>query len=92
MGQPVMVAEIDEQHAAVIAHTMDPAGQADCLVDMAAAKRAAGVGAVAMHVDPEGLETRENPSAFGRCGLAEQARRGNRSADTRAVIRCKNPP
>ena len=37
LRQPVMVAQVDEQHTAVIADAMDPAGQADRLVDMAGA-------------------------------------------------------
>ena len=65
-----MVAQVDEQHAAVVADPMDPAGQADRLVDVAGAKRAAGVGPVAMHGDPEGLENaRESGRLIRECGL-----------------------
>ncbi len=49
LGQPVMVAQIDEQHAAVVADAVAPAGQPHVLSDVAVAKRAAGVGAVAVH-------------------------------------------
>ena len=49
LGDPVMVAEIDEQKAAVIADAVAPAGQADGCAVVAEAKRAAGVRAVAMH-------------------------------------------
>ena len=50
LAQAVMVAQVDEQHAAVIAHAMHPAGQPNVLADVAVAERAAGVGAVTMHV------------------------------------------
>jgi hypothetical protein len=62
-----MVAQVDEKDAAMVPHTMDPAGQADRLVDVAGAKCAAGMGPVAMHVDPEDLENaRESAERFGR--------------------------
>ena len=41
LGQAVMVAQIDEQHAAMVADTMAPARQPNRLVDMALAERAA---------------------------------------------------
>jgi hypothetical protein len=44
-----MVAQIDEQHAAMIADAMAPAGKPDLSADVALAERAAGMGAVAMH-------------------------------------------
>ena len=49
LRQPVMVAQIDEQDAAMVANAMAPARQPDRLVDMALAERAAGVGPVTMH-------------------------------------------
>jgi putative IMPACT (imprinted ancient) family translation regulator len=49
-----VVAQIDEQHAAVIAHAMHPAGEPHGLADVAVAQRAAGMGSVAMH----GIEAR----------------------------------
>ena len=49
LRQAVMVAQIDEQHAAVIAHTMHPAGEPHGLADVAVAQSAAGMGSVAMH-------------------------------------------
>jgi len=49
----VMVAQIDEQQTAVIADAMAPARQADVGVDVALAERAAGMGPVAMHGNPE---------------------------------------
>ncbi len=45
----VMVAQIDEQHPAMVADSMAPAGKPHGLPDVALAKRAAGVGAIAMH-------------------------------------------
>ena len=44
-----MVAQIDEQHPAMVADAMAPARQADLLADIAVAERAAIVGAVAVH-------------------------------------------
>ena len=38
-----MVAQVDEQHAAVVADAVDPAGQPDMLADIALTKCAAGV-------------------------------------------------
>ena len=49
LGQPVMVTQVDEQHAAMVADTMAPAGQPRGLVDVVFAQRAAGVGTVSMH-------------------------------------------
>ncbi len=44
-----MVAQIDEEHPAMVADAMAPARQADDLADMLLPERAAGVGAVAVH-------------------------------------------
>ena len=41
LGDAVMVAQVDEQHAAMVADAMDPARQAGRLVDVAFAERAA---------------------------------------------------
>ena len=49
LGEPIMVAQVDEQHAAMVADAMAPARQANLGADVAVAKRAAGMGAVAMH-------------------------------------------
>jgi hypothetical protein len=38
-----MIAQVDKQHAAMIADAMAPAGQPHLLADVAIAKRAAGV-------------------------------------------------
>ena len=52
LGQPVMVAQIDEQQPAMVADAMAPAGQTNVLADIAVAERAAGVGPVTMHGNP----------------------------------------
>jgi hypothetical protein len=44
-----MVAQINEQDAAMIANAMAPAREANRLADMAFAERAAGMGPVTMH-------------------------------------------
>ena len=51
LSDAVMVAQVDEQQATMIADTMAPAGEPDLFADVAFAQRAAGVGAVAMHDD-----------------------------------------
>ena len=43
LRQAVMVAQVDEQHAAMVADAMAPAGQPDVLADVAVAQRAAGM-------------------------------------------------
>ena len=45
----VMVAQVDEQHAAVVADAVAPAGQAGDLADIGFAERAAGMGAITVH-------------------------------------------
>jgi hypothetical protein len=49
LRQAVMVAQIDEQNAAMVANAMAPAGQTNILADIALPERAAGMGAVTMH-------------------------------------------
>jgi hypothetical protein len=44
-----MVAQVDEQHAAMVAHAMHPARQADGFADIRLAQIGAGVAAVTMH-------------------------------------------
>ena len=44
-----MVAQIDEQHAAMVADAMAPAGEPGLDADVAVAERAASVAAVAVH-------------------------------------------
>ena len=49
LRQAIMVAQIDEQHAAMVANPVAPSRQPHGLVDIAVAERAAGVGPVTMH-------------------------------------------
>ena len=49
LGQPIVVAQVDEDQPAVIALAVDPARQPDGLAGVGGAKRAAGVGAVGVH-------------------------------------------
>ena len=59
----VMVAQIDEEHAAMVADAMAPAGQAHVLADVALTERAAGVGTIAMEGHGIGLsEMRRVPA------------------------------
>jgi hypothetical protein len=44
-----MIAQIDEKHAAMVAHAMHPARDPGGLADIALSERAAGMGAVTMH-------------------------------------------
>jgi len=46
-----MVAQIDEQHAAMIALAMDPARQANRLADIGRRQTGAGVGTIGVHCD-----------------------------------------
>ena len=45
-----MVAQIDEDHAAVVADTVNPAGEADGFADLGLAELPAGVGAIDAHL------------------------------------------
>src|SRR5208282_479140 len=49
LREPVMVAHIDEQHAAMIADAMAPARKPHFAADIARSKRAAGMAAIAVH-------------------------------------------
>ncbi len=49
LGEAIVVAQIDEQHAAVVADAVAPARKPHFLPDVALAKRAAGVSPIAMH-------------------------------------------
>jgi len=49
LGQAVVVAQVDEQQAAVVAHPVDPAGKARGRADVALPQRPAGVRAVTVH-------------------------------------------
>ncbi len=49
LREPIVVAQIDEQHSAMVANTMAPARQPNTLADIALTEGAAGVGPVTMH-------------------------------------------
>ena len=49
LGATVMVAQIDEEHAAMIADAMAPAGKANGLADVGRAERPAGMGTITVH-------------------------------------------
>ena len=52
LRDPVMVAKVDEQHAAMVAHAMHPARQADRLSDVGCVKCGTSVAAVSVHRRP----------------------------------------
>ena len=64
LGDAVVVAQVDEQHAAMVADAVNPAGQAHGLADLALAKLAAGMGAIAVHDCPGGAESRRRAPAL----------------------------
>jgi hypothetical protein len=74
LGHAVMVAQVDEQQAAVIAYAMAPAGKPNVGAILGEGQGAAGVGAVAMH-DYRVFFSRQ--TALRRC-LTENAQRGKR--------------
>ena len=81
LRQAVMIAQVDEQHAAMVADAVAPAGQPGDLIDVALAERAAGVGPIAMHDNPEarlGLDSAVPRGRGRRQGLPEPIPRGNR--------------
>ena len=49
LGHAVVIAQVDEQHAAVVADAVAPAGKPGGFTDVLGAQGAAGVGAIAMH-------------------------------------------
>jgi hypothetical protein len=49
LGDAIMIAQVDKQHAAMIATVVEPARKADSPADMAWTDVAAGMGTVRMH-------------------------------------------
>jgi len=49
LGQPIMVAQVDEEHPAMIALAVDPARQPHRLADVGGAQLCASMGAVGVH-------------------------------------------
>ena len=88
LGEPVMVAQVDEQHAAVVADAVTPARKPDGGTDLLGAQRAAIMGTIPMHQGLEGApaspariescpcRSSEGEAAEGQ-GLAEAERNGN---------------
>ena len=73
----VMVAQVDEENAPVVADAMAPAGEADILADVAVTERATGMGTIAMQGHGLSLsEMRRWParSASHSLGLTTRAR------------------
>ncbi len=69
LREAVMVAQIDEQNAAVVADAVAPARQPHIFADVAVAERAAGMGAITMHekrIRRAGLGKRAK-NAWGAC-------------------------
>ena len=64
LGEPVMVAQVDEEDAAVIAHPVHPAGEPHLFADVGLAERAAGVGAITVHAGVR----QKRPAAPTRAG------------------------
>jgi hypothetical protein len=49
LGEAVVIAQVDEQHSAMVANAVAPAGQTYFLADVACAQGAAGMGAIVVH-------------------------------------------
>ena len=69
----VVVAQIDEEQAAVVADAMAPAREPDGFADMRGAERAAGVGTIAMHLGAGFAFENAGKSAWG-AGDVKEAR------------------
>ena len=63
-----MVAQIDEQHAAMVADAVAPAGKPRRGADMFGAQRAAGMGPIAMHHSPRGESAAGQGRRLRSCG------------------------
>ncbi len=70
LGDAVMVAQVDEEEAAVVAHAVHPAGQAHGRAGISGAKGGAGVGTIAVH---DGAFPGTVARAFATLGPACQA-------------------
>ena len=100
LRQAVMVAQVDEQHAAMVANTMAPAGQTNALVDIAVTERAAGVGPVTMHGYPEiasegrimGSAASREASGFSRANPLPQRASTLKNTRKQLSLRRQNPP
>ncbi len=70
LGEAIMVAQVDEQHAAMVADAMHPAGDPDRGANVGLAERAAGVGAITVHENQVSQSIRYGNQGDGRRGKA----------------------
>ena len=73
LQEPGAVAQVDEDHAAVVAAAVHPAGHADALAD-GVGGAGAGVGAVARRADHARSATTRSPSGTSRCSPLSMSR------------------
>src|SRR5277367_3858621 len=92
-----MVAQIDEQHAAMIANAMAPARQPNRLANIALAERAAGMGPVTMHgvLKDQCWKVESGaqslPKARGGCTRGRKGRQPNAGTDLGSKNRLAMP-
>jgi len=65
LRQPVIVPEVDEKQAAMVALAVDPAGQPDALADMRLTELATGVAAIEVHLYKALIIQNESPQRNG---------------------------
>src|SRR5262249_35991913 len=65
LGDAVMIAQVDEQHSAVVADAVAPARKPHLLADVICAQGAAGMGAVAVHGDDLTLDAARKGTCAG---------------------------
>src|SRR5262249_57572363 len=65
LGDAVMIAQVDEQHSAMVADAVAPAGKPHLLADVICAQDAAGMGAVAVHGDDLTLDAARKGTCAG---------------------------
>ena len=89
LGDAVMIAQIDEKHATMVADAMAPARKAHVVADVACAKRAAGVAAITVHCRSLALLVfrSEGGKRMQGAPLSRRARLGFRLAGMAPMIR-----
>ncbi len=88
LGQAVMVPQVDKQQTAMVADDVAPAREPNRLADVAGAKRAAGVGPIAVHGHPNKAVESVNLPGFERPGLPEAGLRGNQMQRILSGLSC----
>src|SRR5262249_2151504 len=84
----VMIAQVDEQHSAMVADAVAPAGKPHLLADVAGAQNAAGMGAIAVHGDDLTLDAARKGTRAGllvkngKAMMAGRWRSGARGCDS----------